>query len=454
MATTRSKWLALIASAVIGAASAAFAQDSGPLLDLLVKKGVINDQEAENLRAELVKDFAANTSAGKLNLSSTLTELRLSGDVRARFESRSGALPSGDHQERDRFRYRFRTSITGKLVNNWSFGTRLETANGSRSSNVTMGDDSVANTSPFHKASDGIYVGQIYINYAPSPLFNITVGRMPNPLNTTLMVWDGDINPEGFAEQFKYRSGNNEFSAVLGQFLYSAANSQNTFGSGANVKDMGLLAWQAGYKLYVEGAANYFLITPTLYTYTRSSQNAAAFRDGFAATTNAAGTPPTSTTGVNNLTVVEIPFEYDWVMGGVPVRTYADVAINLDAKDRALKFGRPDLDGQNKAYTVGFQYGKAVNKGEWDARIFYQSVQAFALDPNLVDSDIFDSRTNMKGIVVGGDYALGGATMFSLTASQAKRANSTIIAPGAGDIGSNNNLDKYWLLQADVVVKF
>ncbi|MFT3867208.1 MAG: putative porin [Nibricoccus sp.] len=446
MATTRTKWLALIASAVISAASAAFAQDSGPLLDLLVKKGVINDQEAENLRAELVKDFAANTAAGKLNLSSTLTELRLSGDVRARFESRSGALPSGDHLERDRFRYRFRTSITGKVLNNWSFGARLETANGSRSSNVTMGDDSAANTAPFHKASDGIYIGQIYVNYAPSPLFNITVGRMPNPLNTTSMVWDGDINPEGFAEQFKYRTGSNEFSAVFGQFLYSAANTQNSFGTGANVKDMGLLAWQAGYKLYVEGATNYFLITPTLYTYVRSSQNAAAFRDGFSATANQ--------TAVNNLTVVEIPFEYNWVMGGVPFRTYADVAINLDAKDRALKFGRSDLDSENKAFTVGFQYGKAVNKGDWAARVAYQSVQAFALDPNLVDSDVFDSRTNMRGVVAGFDYAVGGATLFTLTAAQAKRIEDSIIAPGAGDIGSNNNLDKYWLLQADVVVKF
>ena len=446
MATTRTKCFALLASALIGMASAAFAQDSGPLLDLLVKKGIVNDQEAETLRAELVKDFAANTSAGKLNLSPTLTELRISGDVRARFESRTGALPSGDHQERDRFRYRFRTSLTGKLVNDWAFGVRLETANGSRSSNVTMGDDSAANTSPFHKASDGLYVGQVYLTYTPSPLFNITVGRMPNPLNTTLMVWDGDINPEGLAEQFKFRDGNDEFSATLGQFLYSAANTQNSLGTGANVKDMGLLAWQAGYKRYVEGATKFFLVTPTLYTYVRSSQNAAAFRDNFSATANQ--------TAVNNLTVVEIPFEFDWVLGGVPARAYGDVAINLDGKERAKKFGNPELDNQNKAFTVGFQYGKAVNKGEWDARIFYQAVQAFALDQNLVDSDLFDSRTNMRGLVIGGDYALGGATMLTVTASQAKRINDTIIAPGAGDIGSNNALDKYWLLQADIVVKF
>ena len=49
-------------------ATAARAQDSGALLDLLVKKGIITDQEAEDVRADLVKENAA-TAAGKLKLS-------------------------------------------------------------------------------------------------------------------------------------------------------------------------------------------------------------------------------------------------------------------------------------------------------------------------------------------------------------------------------------------------
>ena len=64
MLNLKSKLLALAAALLC--AGAAFAQDSGPLIDILVKKGLINDQEAEDLRAELVKDFVANTPAGKL----------------------------------------------------------------------------------------------------------------------------------------------------------------------------------------------------------------------------------------------------------------------------------------------------------------------------------------------------------------------------------------------------
>jgi polyhydroxyalkanoate synthesis regulator phasin len=84
-----SKWLALAGILSLGASSL-FAQDSGPLIDLLVKKGIVTDQEGEQLRADLIKDFAANSSAGKLNLSSSLTELRISGDVRVRYEYRQG----------------------------------------------------------------------------------------------------------------------------------------------------------------------------------------------------------------------------------------------------------------------------------------------------------------------------------------------------------------------------
>ena len=49
MFNLKSKMFAGLAALVC--ATAALAQDSGPLIDLLVKKGIINDQEGEDLRA-------------------------------------------------------------------------------------------------------------------------------------------------------------------------------------------------------------------------------------------------------------------------------------------------------------------------------------------------------------------------------------------------------------------
>ena len=81
----KSHWLALLGGALLSAGSA-LAQDSGALLNLLVKKGIVTDQESEDIRAELTKDFAANTAAGKMNLSSSLVEFKLSGDLRMRYD--------------------------------------------------------------------------------------------------------------------------------------------------------------------------------------------------------------------------------------------------------------------------------------------------------------------------------------------------------------------------------
>jgi hypothetical protein len=442
----KSKLLALTAALLC--AGTAFAQDSGPLIDILVKKGLINDQEAEDLRAELVKDFAT-TAAGKVNLSTPLTEFRIAGDVRIRYEGRGGELPNGDDLARDRFRYRLRAAFTGKLLNNWGYGFRLETSGSSRSSNVTMGDDG----GPYAKTNDALNVGQAYITWTPTAEWTFTAGRMAIPFVTTSMVWDGDINPEGLAEQFRTRRGNNEFFVTLGQFIYSTSGTQNPFAAitPANIagtEDLFLTGWQVGYKRYINGATTFFQIAPTLYAYVNNDRlaNPAAFNSSMSATNPAP---------VNNLTVLEVPIEYNWLAAnGVPLRAFADFAINLDADQRATKFGRPDLTGEDKAYHIGLQYGKASLPGEWDARVIYQSVGAFALDVNLVDSDLFDSKTNMKGLILGGNYAFGAATQLAVTYANGKRKNSTIIAPGAGDVGSNNALDKYWLLQVDLNVKF
>jgi len=177
------------------------AQDAGALLDLLVKKRLISDQEAEEVRTELVKE-SASTAAGKWKLSTPITELELYGDVRLRYEYRGGELPSehtdnpNDWYERHRERYRLRVGLRGTLADDWFFGIRLETSNSNRSTNVTFGADSPG---PFSKVDDGVFVGQAYFGYTGFPDFKFTGGRMPQPLITTSMLWDDDINPERFS---------------------------------------------------------------------------------------------------------------------------------------------------------------------------------------------------------------------------------------------------------------
>src|SRR5215471_8947299 len=130
-------------------------QDAGALLDLLVKKKLITDQEAEEVRGELVKE-AAETSAGKWKLSTPITEIELYGDVRLRYnyvggETKSrgpvasppatGVAGTNDWIERSRERYRLRLGLRGTLMDDLFFGVRLETNASPRSTNVTFGAD-------------------------------------------------------------------------------------------------------------------------------------------------------------------------------------------------------------------------------------------------------------------------------------------------------------------------
>src|SRR5437868_9959292 len=200
--------LITMAASLIAGAVSARAQDAGALLDLLVRKHLITDQEAEEVRGELTSEAAA-TSAGKLKLSTPITEIELYGDARLRYEVRTAQsgppdtiTPPGENTQRDRFRYRLRLGLRGTLADDWFFGLRLETSANSRSTNVTIGDESSGG--PFSKGSDGINVGQAYLGYKGLRDFTFTAGRMPNPLVTTSMVWDADINPEGVAEQWKH----------------------------------------------------------------------------------------------------------------------------------------------------------------------------------------------------------------------------------------------------------
>jgi len=438
MAKTSLKWLALLGGLAVGTATAAFAQDSGPLIDALVKKGVLTDQEGEELRVDLQKEFA-ESSAGKLNVSSNLKELKISGDARVRYEYRAGENDSPDSQERDRFRYRFRLGLTGKFSDGWFFGTRLETSTGNRSTNVTLGDNGASG--PFNKVGGGIFVGQMYIGRTVSgDLGDLTVtgGRFANPLMTTSMVWDGDINIDGLGEQWSYQTEKVTYMANLIQAVYDDGNSENPFGGGTQNNEVYLLGAQAGGKIKLGG--NYTLtVMPTYYMYGNSrGDNPGALTTG-------------NTTPVG-LSIIEIPIELGFKLGGIPAKVWLDYAVNLDAQKRADFFGN-GAGNEDIAYQIGFSLGQTKAKGDWEAKVFYQSVDAMALDNNLVDSDLFDSRTNMEGFVLQGSYVFANGVTGTLTYANADRKNDNFGTFGSGDIGAAN-LTNYSLIQADLSVKF
>ena len=63
-------------------------QDSA-LLDALVKKGVLSNQEAQDIQAQDQKDYNM-TAASKISLASSIKSITFYGDLRLRYELRDG----------------------------------------------------------------------------------------------------------------------------------------------------------------------------------------------------------------------------------------------------------------------------------------------------------------------------------------------------------------------------
>ena len=225
------------------------AQQDDALLDALVKKGVLSNQEAEDVRADEEKKLLRH-AASKISLSSSIKSITFYGDLRLRYELRDGTtgagatgtggalLNHGDSQTLNRWRYRLRFGVKGDLYDNFFYGLRLATnPNYDRSGNVTFGHGDAAG--PFGKDQSLISVDQVYLGFKPTSDITLTGGQMPNPLYTTNLVWDDNLNPAGAAEQFDHVFDNGlEVFGTAGQFVYQAASGNgitNTIGGSSEL---------------------------------------------------------------------------------------------------------------------------------------------------------------------------------------------------------------------------
>ena len=435
----------------------------------------------------------------KWKLFPAITELELFGDVRLRYEYRGGRLPSedsphpNDWYERERERYRLRLGLKGTVLDDWFFGVRLETSSSARSTNVTMGGDAGNGNGPFNKGDDGIAVGQAYLGYKGFPDVTLTGGRFAIPFVKTLLVWDDDINVEGLAEQWKHTftfgggappppSFSKDGKAIappspsepflkldlfanFGQFVYDDANPSNPLGPrGTTTQPVGgetqltpdtnafMLGWQIGAKFEFPHIL-YFQFAPALYNYTGNGNTFNVHYQGGDPNLTNAESLAQNQTGINSLLVFDIPAEIGWKIGKIPMRIFGDFATNFEADDRATAAGHPDKGGDRYAYQIGLGIGQLKRKHDWQIDAWWQHQDQYALDPNLIDNDLFDAQLNLQGVGVRAGYMLADAIVLNLTYGYGWRVDESLGTGGTGDIGINP-LDQYQLFQADLSVKF
>jgi hypothetical protein len=501
-----------------------------PLLDILIKKGILTEQEAEQVKQEA---SATQTNAmppvesSKWRISDAIKSIQLFGDIRLRYEDRVAKAPDYSFVRLQRLRYALRFGFRGDVEDNFYYGFRLETSANPRSPWNTFGSSSSTSANayqaPFGKGTAGISVGQIYLGWRPTDWLDITAGKMPMPLYTTPMVWDSDYNPEGLAEHFKYTVGKADLFGNFGQFLYLDVNPTETsqfyfpaYQAGAQNSLPFLLAWQIGANVHVTKDVS-VKVAPTLYNYTGegvdsvsngNGQQSPGFADIFVGQ-GAIGTPanginppnglsgygqginstingiPTqfdgftaNQTGINNLLILDIPAEVDFKIEGLSAKVFGDFAENLDGNARAIAaynaallspttiqpIAQPELH-QDKAYQAGFAigsgdelglvYGTTAKKNAWEARAYWQHVEQYALDPNLLDSDFFEGRGNLQGFYSAFAYGLAANIIGTIHYGYASRIDERLGTGGSNlDIPQVNPIRQYQIFQLDLTCRF
>jgi len=575
--TTIAGLLALLATVFVPN-TPAHAQDSA-LLDALVKKGVLSDQEAEDIRATEQKDYNT-TAASKITMPSSIKNITFYGDLRLRYEQRTGSVANGSaegtttfaHNESEdlsRWRYRLRFGIKGSLYDNFFFGIRAATnSNYDRSGNVNFGASDSAG--PFGKDRSIPAIDQVYLGWHATSDFTLTGGQMPNPLYTTSMIWAEDLNPAGAAEQYDHTFNDDlEIFATAGQFVYQAAAGNgivNGIGSSSSNYTTFMYAEQVGFKFNFD-KDTFFKAGATMYTYsgtkgsnitsvsglysdtplnlssaalstttggapataptgpgganviTAQENNSPSFFNG--PFVGAANAPISNVSGINDLAVLEVPMEFDFKIGPgihtthasdpkdvkgldteettgwvIPMRLFGDFAYNFEASERAdaargainnafgtgvsnvgvtipsatvgsaantalldsptfqgvLTSGKGLLD--QAAYQVGIEAGQLKKKGDWDGKLFWQSTGYYAVDPNLIDADIFNAATNMEGVVVSISHNWTDGLSSTLRYAYANPVNDKLATPNVNQDLQTGDIHQYNLFQADIMWKF
>jgi hypothetical protein len=522
------KWVAGGAGvlASLALAGGAPAQSSDPLLNALIKKGILTEDEAKDIKAEAEAGQSTNApvTATKWKISDGIKDVELFGDLRLRYEYREADSPIGDGISQRRLRYAIRFGLRGDLTDDFYYGFRVETAANPRSPWATFGSSTggVPYQGPYGKSTATIYLGQIYMGWRPEQWLDITLGRMPQPLYTTSMVWDTDYNPEGAAEHVKYTVGQADFFGNFGQFLYQEIDPSS---AGPGLGFNGTLGQYTGdiWQFATQAGVNYHVTTnisakiaATVYEYTGMQQssifapsvNTPFYGDpfvgegaylgpnstfpvnGYSGYGTSSALPgnsslgfPLNQVGLNDLLVLEVPFEINFSLDKIDARVFGDFGYNFDGAARAqaaaagyatyLANSAPPVGvtafapqvNDVKSYQIGFAvgskgnlglvYGSAAHKNAWEFRTYWQHVEQYALDPNLLDSDFFEGRGNLQGAYMAFAYGLSDNMIGTLRGGYASRINHTLGTGGSNqDIPWVNPINSYVLMQIDLTYRF
>jgi hypothetical protein len=365
-------------------------------------------------------------------------------------------------QDRERFRIRARIGADIDLEDGFSAGIRLATGQDDSpvTANQTLGLANGGQGGNFSKYS--VWLDRAFLKYeiggTADQDFSVTVGRMDNPFFSTSMIWWRDLGFDGITAQGHYKVATGVVPFLtLG--AYPVFNTDFNFASNQPAKyeseDKYLFAAQLGtnwtinkdFNAKVAGAFYYFeniqghLSDPFTPLSASDAGNTDDSRPAFAQNGNTyfpiRDIVPTAQN--NNGTIDQFqyyglatPFHELDFTGQLNYDHFSPIRVSLIGEyTQNLSFNYNKINaiavnnrgpntasgalgnfqGGDEAFNVSLKVGDASLEkfGDWSFDIGYRYVETDALVDGFADSDFGSplSGTNLKGYIVGGNFALG-----------------------------------------------
>jgi hypothetical protein len=429
------------------------------------------DKEMQAMRSEidLLKKANADATAGaapfvngsKINISSGVTELKIYGDVRSRYQydqtdqtltepiynydpvTNSYVVTTQKYkyvQRSDQLAFRLRIGADIQLGDQVFGGLTIANGGGSDNNTETATEDF---------DTSHIYVNKAFLGWSPGEWLTAVVGKQANPLYTTGLVWDPDVTPLGASEVIGPSGplpGNGDRfsmqliaiqSALLGadqmpQFIVPAVNDNNSH----------IFGWIADEQIKA--------------TYHINKDASITVAPGFLATFNDIHELPAdydSAYYTHDMAIVTAPGDITFSAHGIPAKLYWDYAYNTKGAGRFEKTdnltnhsGTDDV-----AWLLGLQVGQNIRAGDWSISASYRRIGEDAVVPYLNDGNFALGDTNIQGFDAGLAYNFTDSLVGSLDYVHAWRLRPDIIDGTGFPIVDVNGFD---ILRVDLDLKF
>lgn len=336
---------------------------------------------------------------------------KLKGDMRLRYQSEQLDDP-GDDDDRNRFRYRYRLGIEGNVNEQIKIGAGLASGGDDpRSTNETFDDQF---------STKDVRLDYAFAEYKPTEWLSAVGGKFKRKgylWNSTDLLWDGDIRPEGFAVHLNFDNSLGTAYGNAGIYVldeFSDESDPNMYYAQIGQK------WKSG-QFFGNAAA-------TIYQFDRLEGKAAL--DEFSAGTNTIDASGNYMFDYDSFSLSAEAGMKDVFLGDKMVAIFADYIKNSDSDE-------------DTGYAVGFKFGdKKVKKlHDWQFKYIYADLEEDAWLDFLPDSDRLGGATGVESNEFAFKYGLGKNVYLGLDYYDSESQIS----------GDDEDQD---LLQTDLVFKF